>query len=394
MAFRASRNPLIFIGSSDGSRDVASALQRNLANRPCGVGAVADVQIWNQGFFGVGEAALSALVEKAKECDFAVLVFGQDSIVTERGKPHDAPGDNVWFDLGLFFGAIGPHRTFIVHEDGVKFPSNLAGPTVGTFGRPQGGSLQGALSAAATSIRERIQDVISREPRPIHKLTLSDQYARWWDAANTSRTEKEIIPTTEGLEIEVSQTTFSPDVRLTYSPRVVYKRLPRDMTHKRVLDLGTGCGILAIAAALRGAREVIACDISHSAIEDTQRNVERLVAEGRIRADTIKVVESNLFDNVTGKFDYILANLPIAADAESWEGLGDSVENIIKSCISGLKDHLKVNGVAIFVWASFGPPSLIPDLLRSAHLDWSTYHEDTFGARWFAYVARHRRKLA
>ena len=43
---------------------------------------------------------------------------------------------------------------------------------------------------------------------------------------------------------------------------------------KRVLDFGSGSGVVAIAAALAGAREVIACDTDPQALLATRRNAE------------------------------------------------------------------------------------------------------------------------
>lgn len=43
---------------------------------------------------------------------------------------------------------------------------------------------------------------------------------------------------------------------------------------KRVLDFGCGSGVVAIAAALAGARQVIACDIDPLALEATRRNAQ------------------------------------------------------------------------------------------------------------------------
>ena len=45
------------------------------------------------------------------------------------------------------------------------------------------------------------------------------------------------------------------------------------LTGRRVLDLGTGSGVLAIAAALRGARPVLAVDIDSDAAETARANV-------------------------------------------------------------------------------------------------------------------------
>jgi predicted nicotinamide N-methyase len=47
---------------------------------------------------------------------------------------------------------------------------------------------------------------------------------------------------------------------------------PRWVQGKRVLDFGCGSGVVAIAAAMAGAREVIACDIDPLALRATRLN--------------------------------------------------------------------------------------------------------------------------
>ena len=49
---------------------------------------------------------------------------------------------------------------------------------------------------------------------------------------------------------------------------------PNWVKGKRVLDFGCGSGVVAIAAALAGAREVIACDIDELALTATQYNAD------------------------------------------------------------------------------------------------------------------------
>ncbi|MDC0662210.1 class I SAM-dependent methyltransferase [Marinobacter sp. SS21] len=47
---------------------------------------------------------------------------------------------------------------------------------------------------------------------------------------------------------------------------------PERVAGKRVLDFGSGSGVVAIAAALAGAREVIACDLDTAALDAAQAN--------------------------------------------------------------------------------------------------------------------------
>ena len=59
---------------------------------------------------------------------------------------------------------------------------------------------------------------------------------------------------------------------------------------KRVLDFGCGSGVVAIAAALAGAREVVACDIDPLALEATRRNALLNGVELELAGDYYEVV--------------------------------------------------------------------------------------------------------
>lgn len=75
----------------------------------------------------------------------------------------------------------------------------------------------------------------------------------------------------------------------------------------RVLDVGSGSGVLSIAAALSGA-EVVALDIDPEALETTRVNAadngvaDRVTVDPRHLADVVA-------DPASGKFDVVLANL-------------------------------------------------------------------------------------
>jgi protein-L-isoaspartate O-methyltransferase len=71
---------------------------------------------------------------------------------------------------------------------------------------------------------------------------------------------------------------------------------------EHVIDIGTGSGILAIAAAKRGA-QVMATDIDERAIAAAARNA-------RLNGVTFDLRLGSLFADATDTFDVILANLP------------------------------------------------------------------------------------
>ena len=72
---------------------------------------------------------------------------------------------------------------------------------------------------------------------------------------------------------------------------------------KKVLDMGSGTGILAIQAKLSGAQEVWAADINPLATRLIEKNAV-------LNKTEIVVIESNLFSNISGTFDLIIFNPP------------------------------------------------------------------------------------
>ncbi|MCY3757347.1 MAG: 50S ribosomal protein L11 methyltransferase [Acidobacteria bacterium] len=80
------------------------------------------------------------------------------------------------------------------------------------------------------------------------------------------------------------------------------ERLP--LNGRAVLDIGTGSGILAIAAAKLGAESVLACDIDPAAIQVARANCRRNRVEQQARLFTGEV------EALSGsRFDVVLANL-------------------------------------------------------------------------------------
>ena len=76
-----------------------------------------------------------------------------------------------------------------------------------------------------------------------------------------------------------------------------------DLRGKRVLDAGTGTGILSIIAALRGAR-VVAFDNNEWAEQNTRENVELNGV-----ADRVEIFLGDMDDLGSGTFDLIVANI-------------------------------------------------------------------------------------
>ncbi len=144
--------PRLFIGSSTEGKDIADALQ-------LGLDRDVEVTVWHQGVFGLSHGALDSLVRASRTFDFAALVLTPDDLTTKRDKSVNSPRDNVIFELGLFMGALGRERTFMVYcrDERLDLPSDLAGVTPATFGRRSDSNLQAALGPVCTQIRNAIK---------------------------------------------------------------------------------------------------------------------------------------------------------------------------------------------------------------------------------------------
>jgi hypothetical protein len=121
--------PRIFLGSSGKQAKLVQALTRGLED-------VAHVEPWTTSF-NPGTTTLERLLELTREVDFAAFVFAQDDWTTSTPTKAPAPPtpgqasprDNVVFEAGLFGGALGMRRTFILHASGAKLPTDLLGLT-------------------------------------------------------------------------------------------------------------------------------------------------------------------------------------------------------------------------------------------------------------------------
>jgi CRP/FNR family cyclic AMP-dependent transcriptional regulator len=117
--------PIIFVGSSSEALGVAEPLHATLSQPSV------EARLWTLDVFGASNFTIEDLEAQAQQSDFAVLVASPDDVVRSRGKKGAVPRDNVIFELGLFMGACGRKRTFIVQPRTVdlKLPSDLLGLT-------------------------------------------------------------------------------------------------------------------------------------------------------------------------------------------------------------------------------------------------------------------------
>ncbi|WP_066293279.1 50S ribosomal protein L11 methyltransferase [Bacillus sp. FJAT-29937] len=71
-----------------------------------------------------------------------------------------------------------------------------------------------------------------------------------------------------------------------------------------IIDVGTGSGVLSIAAAMLGAEKVKALDLDEVAVNSARENIEL----NRVH-DIVNVAQNNLLDGITEKVDVVVANI-------------------------------------------------------------------------------------
>ena len=154
---RAER-PRLFVGSSSEGKDVAYAVQAALARYPV------HVDLWTDDLFPPSHQTLEALEKRLPLIDFALLVLTADDVVRSRGKQRWAPRDNVVLEAGLFCGALGRGRTFLLVQagDDLKIPSDLFGLTLLSFEPGATADLRARVGPACTQIREAVRDAGAR----------------------------------------------------------------------------------------------------------------------------------------------------------------------------------------------------------------------------------------
>lgn len=147
--------PVLFIGSATEDLPVARAVKKGLT---CDEFLCS---IWTDGLFRASNFALEDLEHQLNSSDFAILVFGATDKVTSRGKRSLAPRDNVQLELGLFMGALGRRRCFVLIEEGkrLKLPSDLEGLNLIRY---RGGSrvqMRRSVEQACAQLRARVNEL-------------------------------------------------------------------------------------------------------------------------------------------------------------------------------------------------------------------------------------------
>ncbi|WP_299329310.1 nucleotide-binding protein [uncultured Psychrobacter sp.] len=143
------RKPRLFIASSVESLPIAEAINVNLDHD-------FEVTIWKNGTFKLSSSTIEDLVEKSSAVDFALFIFAPDDVAIIRDENQHIVRDNVVFELGLFIGAIGKERSFILkpRDIDMRLPTDLLGVTPADYDANRSdGDLVSATNRACSLIK-------------------------------------------------------------------------------------------------------------------------------------------------------------------------------------------------------------------------------------------------
>jgi hypothetical protein len=182
----------IFIASSSEGLDVAYAIQENLEYH-------FEITVWPQGVFEPSKTSIESLFEQTEMFDAAIFVFTPDDEVITRNKPKQTARDNVIFELGLFIGALGRNRCFIVKPRSfshLDLPTDLLGITTADYENERSdGNLCAALGPSSNKIRRTLLPrltTVDEIPNSLSALLTSKPYRLFFNP-QTKRSKRVVF---------------------------------------------------------------------------------------------------------------------------------------------------------------------------------------------------------
>lgn len=161
---------------------------------------------------------------------------------------------------------------------------------------------------------------------------------------------------------------YDPDIRIEGDPDVyppsddsiLFIQSLEVRGGERVLEIGCGSGVVSIHCAKNGCK-VTCGDINPKAVELTKRNAG-------INSVSLDVHETDVYSDISGRFDTILFNLPyLPVDedgllARSWSGGPDGL-GPLPDLLEGAPEHLTEDGRIVVVISSLMDTQALWDLL-------------------------------
>ena len=213
-------------------------------------------------------------------------------------------------------------------------------------------------------------------------------YLRHWWELNRNRSDT-VVVSVDGFSLQVNRKVFSPDPKETFSTSLILEALPDRLDGQRVLDIGTGAGILAFACARRRADLVVGTDKHDYVLRNARENLRTLKAVDKslrevrfVKGDLLAFEGAPAFAKRGSRFDLILANLPIYS-AETTP--------LQSRLIGDVQDFLATGGEVLVTYAEFGRHAdAIREECERSQLDWVCASKHALGVRWDLWRGKRR----
>ncbi len=149
--------------------------------------------------------------------------------------------------------------------------------------------------------------------------------------------------------------------RMDFGTRTLLENLDYENMHGKILDFGCGYGSIGIVISKITNLEVDMLDINKRSIELAREN-------SKLNKVKTNIFESNIYENVTNKYDYIISNPPIRVGNE-----------ILHKILFEAQDHLNENGqLWIVVNKDQGAKSLVEKLKKYYNVNIITKNKGFF----------------
>lgn len=133
-----------------------------------------------------------------------------------------------------------------------------------------------------------------------------------------------------------------------------------------VLDVCTGCGVIAVFSAYKGAKKVVALDVSEDAVKSAKENAKchgfEEVIDVRLSDMFAALKDDEKFDVVTGNLPFKNMTAKDSAEATMW----DTNLEVQKKFFNNVRKYLKPNGRIYITQSNYGAVSEMKQLAASS----------------------------
>ncbi|MFA5842480.1 MAG: peptide chain release factor N(5)-glutamine methyltransferase [Candidatus Gracilibacteria bacterium] len=206
-------------------------------------------------------------------------------------------------------------------------------PTLGSFLASTTPSDRLAAELIVGYVLDKSKEWVFSHPEYEFSSQESDRLAHLWSRFGKGESVAYLIGEKEffGLKFKVDSRVLVPRPETEHLVEAVLARVQDSgLTEPRILDVGTGCGAIALALAhTLPQAQVFASDVSPEAIEVARENAERLGLSKRVSFFISDLLES--FPREALRPDVIVANLPY---------IGTEKFNFVEKSVKKFEPHV------------------------------------------------------